>query len=118
VREISDSVYLDDGYGINGYADIYVLLRGNTILKMTVEGMTEKEMEKEIMKIIENCPAQKRYDCCAEELSMEDYEELEKEVEEKGEEFLCGDCRWLNMCLCLFETYPERLPEEGEEEEK
>jgi len=88
------TVYLDNGYGLHGtaYAEITVSKSGN-IRKITVEGMTKKQIERKIEQNQKHCPLWKKKGVCINDEEVADWEETGV-----GD---CADCTFLEMCESL-----------------
>ena len=64
--------YLDNGYGLHGYVDVYVEDDGKNLI-VKIDGLTTKEIEEELHNIIDRCRFQQKYDTCIEELCPSSY---------------------------------------------
>ena len=89
------NTYVDDGYGNYGTAqvEITVTKRGN-VRKITVDGMTKKQLEREANKTRNQCSLWRKRKMCANDEETTDWKE-----DELGE---CGDCSYLDLLESLI----------------
>jgi hypothetical protein len=90
------AAYLDDGYGTYGtaYAEITVSRRGN-IMKITVEGMTKKQIEQKKEQNQKLCPLWRKKGVCGNDEEVADWE-----ATGVGN---CSECTLLEMYESLAE---------------
>ncbi len=91
------SQYLDNGYGT--YFDAEITLeydkQKEEITEIWLDDMTEKELDQKLQEEISKCAYMKKHNCCAEELILDETEELDQD---------CTDCVYLTMLDLLMES--------------